>query len=51
LSRFALNFVDRAGVFVLNFGSEIKLARPEGQGFPEMITGHLALSLINEKTS
>jgi hypothetical protein len=51
LSRFAPNFVDRRGVFILNFSSEIKIPRPQGQGIPEMISGHLALSLINEKTS
>jgi len=49
LSRFAPNFVDRGGVFILNFGSEIEIARPEGQGIPDMITGHLVLSLIKMK--
>jgi len=50
LSRFAPNFVDRRGVFILNFGSEIKMARPEGEGVPGMINGHPALSFIKEKT-
>jgi hypothetical protein len=36
-----------------SFGSVecIKIPRPQGQGIPEMISGHLALSFINEKTS